>query len=76
MTTELPRMTTMPSRWRSPPGFSSTASSRTMFKKTCIPNKIMLSVRLAMRLPFSGETVYWPPVNGVENVHHILSVYQ
>ncbi len=35
MTTEFPRMTTMPSLSRSPLGFSSTASSRTMLRKTC-----------------------------------------
>lgn len=34
MTTEFPRITTVPMRTFSPPSFSSTASSRTMFRKT------------------------------------------
>ena len=52
ITTELPRMTTMPILSRSPPGFSSTASSRTMFRKTYPGTQILASTRF-IRAKFS-----------------------
>lgn len=43
ITTEFPLMTTIPIRTFSPPAFSSTASSRTMFRKTYIRRQMLMT---------------------------------